>query len=155
MTDLFDTRQIPDDHEYWDSLAARVARGSQQGGFIRFAATPLAWAAALLLVAGAGLLVLAASRDTPPDLGREIAQALAPADFPGGSLVEQPRVDVLLFEAAARPAMKRNWLAASSCSWSPWAPGSASASSTRSATQWSACSRPSTSGTSCTAWSTS
>lgn len=102
MTDLFNTRQIPDDQGYWDALAARVARGSQEGGFARFAATPAAWAAALLLVTGAGLLVLAASRDDRPDLGREIAQALAPADFPGGSLVDQPPVDLMLFEAAAR-----------------------------------------------------
>jgi hypothetical protein len=102
MTDLFDTGQIPDDQGYWDALAARVASGSQQGGFARFAATPAAWAAALLLVTGAGLLVLAASRDTRPDLGREIAQALAPADYPAGSLVEQPAVGMMLLEAAAR-----------------------------------------------------
>ena len=102
MTDFFDTRQIPDDQAYWDSLAARVATGARQDGFARFAATPAAWAAALLLVAGASLLVLVARGDSRPDLGREIAQALAPADFPGGSLVAPPAVDVLLFEAAAR-----------------------------------------------------
>lgn len=102
MTDFFDTRQIPDDQGYWDALAARVATGAGQDGFARFAATPAAWAAALLLVAGAGLLVLAARGDARPDLGREIAQALAPADFPGGSLVAQPGVDLMLFEASSR-----------------------------------------------------
>lgn len=102
MTDFFDTRQIPDDPGYWDSLAARVATGAAQDGFARFAATPAAWAAALLLVAGAGLLVLAARGAAQPDLGREIAQALAPADFPGGSLVAQPGVGLMLFEASSR-----------------------------------------------------
>ena len=102
MTDLFDTGQIPNDEAYWDSLAARVATEARQGGFARFATTPAAWAAALLLVTAAGLLVLAARGNDRGDLGREIAQALAPADYPTGSLIEDPAVGALLFEAASR-----------------------------------------------------
>lgn len=105
MTDLFDTRRIPDDPAHWDSLAARVASGVHRGGFLRFAATPAAWAAALLLVTAAGLLVLAARGSDRPDIGRELAQALAPADYPGGSLVGTdgaPAVGELLLDAGLR-----------------------------------------------------
>jgi len=102
MTEFFDTSRVPDDPEYWDGFAARVAARARQDGFARLATRPAAWAAALFLVTGAGLLVFAASRDNRPDLGREIAQALAPADFPGGSLVADPAVGVMLFEAASR-----------------------------------------------------
>jgi len=103
MPDLFDTRKIPDDPAYWDGLAARVAAGAGRGGFARFASTPAAWAAALLLATAAGLLVLAARGREPDDLGRELAAALAPADFPGGSLsgIEAPPVAALLLEAPA------------------------------------------------------
>lgn len=104
MTDLFDTRKIPDDSAYWDGLAARVAAGAGSRGFLRFATTPAAWAAALLLVTAAGLLVFVArGREPAADLGREIAAALAPADYPGGSLSgsEAPPVAALLLEAPA------------------------------------------------------
>jgi len=86
MTEFFDTKGIPDEAGYWDELARRVAAGAQAGSFARVAASPAAWAAALLLVTAAGLLVLAARDRDRPDLGREIAQALAPADFPVGTL---------------------------------------------------------------------
>ena len=102
MTDLFDTGKIPNDEGYWDALAARVATEARQGGFARFASTPAAWAAALLLVTAAGLLVLAARGNDRGDFGREIAQALAPADYPAGSLVDDPAMGTLLFEAASR-----------------------------------------------------
>jgi len=101
MSELFDTRQIPDAPAYWDGLAERVAAGAGRGGFARFATTPAAWAAALLLAAAAGLLVLAARGRESNDLGHELAAALAPADFPGGSLsgIEAPPVAALLLEA--------------------------------------------------------
>jgi len=103
MTDFFDTRKIPDDPAYWDGLAARVAAGAGRGGFARFATTPAAWAAALLLAAAAGLLVLAARGRESDDLGRELAAALAPPDYPGGSLTgtDAPPVAALLLEAPA------------------------------------------------------
>ena len=105
MTEFFDTKGIPDEPAYWDALAGRVAASAQAGGFARVAASPAAWAAALLLVTAAGLLVLAARGRDRPDLGREIAQALAPADFPGGTLAGEEGTSAfgaLLLEPAAR-----------------------------------------------------
>jgi len=104
MTEFFDTKGIPDEAAYWDALATRVAAGAQAGSFARIATSPAAWAAALLLVTAAGLLVLAARGRDRPDLGREIAQALAPADFPGGTLVGVEGTSAfgaLLFQPAA------------------------------------------------------
>lgn len=51
-------------------------------------------AAALALVAVAGLLVLVLRNGDRPDLGREIAQALAPVDYPGGTLARPDAPDV-------------------------------------------------------------
>jgi hypothetical protein len=104
MTDFFDTKGIPDDPAYWDGLAARVSAGARAGSLARFAATPAAWAAALLLVTAAGLLVVAARGRENPDLGRELAQALAPADYPGGTLItteDTSPLGALLLEPAA------------------------------------------------------
>jgi hypothetical protein len=86
MTEFFGTNGIPDDSAYWDVLAARVAGGARAGGFARLATTPAAWAAVLLLVAAAGLLVLATRGRERASIGSEIAQALAPADYPGRTL---------------------------------------------------------------------
>lgn len=100
MTEFFGTRGIPDDPAYWDALAARVAAGARAGGFARLATTPAAWAAALLLVTAAGLLVLATRKEA--SLGSEIAQALAPADYPGRSLAapdDASALGSLLFQA--------------------------------------------------------
>lgn len=86
MTDFFGTKAIPDDPEYWDALAAQVTAGARAGSFARLITTPAAWAATLLLVAAAGLLVLATRGRERSSLGGEIAQALAPADYPGRTL---------------------------------------------------------------------
>lgn len=101
MAEFFDTRGIPDDPAYWDALAARIAGGARQGGFARLATTPAAWAAALLLVFAAGLLVVATRKE--PSLGSEIAQALAPADYPGRTLAgdDASALGTLLFQQAA------------------------------------------------------
>jgi hypothetical protein len=101
MTEFFGTKGIPDDPEYWDALAARVAGGARGAGFARLATTPAAWAAALLLVAAAGLLVLAARGRERESLGSEIAQALAPADYPGRTLAapnDASMIGSLLFQ---------------------------------------------------------
>lgn len=100
MTEFFDTRGIPDDAAYWDALAERVAAGARAGGFVRLATTPAAWAALFLLTAAAGLLVLATRTRTT--LGTEIAQVLAPADYPGRNLATpvDASLGTLLFQAA-------------------------------------------------------
>lgn len=98
----FGTTGIPDDPAYWDALAERVAAGARAGGFVRLATTPAAWAATLLLVTAAGILVFATRREAT--LGSEIAQALAPADYPGQSLAgpdEGSALGSLLFQPAA------------------------------------------------------
>src|SRR5262245_54004350 len=104
MTEFFGTKGIPDDPEYWDALAARVAAGARSGGFAGLATTPGAWAAALLLVAAAGLLVLALRAPERPSLGSEIAEALAPADYPGRTLAapdDASALGSLLFQTAS------------------------------------------------------
>ena len=103
MTEFFGTRGIPDDPEYWDALAARVVAGARTGGFARLATTPAAWAAALLLVAAAGLLVLATRGRERASLGSEIAQALAPPDYPVRTLADPDASDLgtLLFRTVS------------------------------------------------------
>ena len=104
MTEFFGTKGIPDDPQYWDALAARVAGGARAGGFARLATTPAAWAAALLIMASAGLLVLALREREPASLGSEIGRALAPADYPGRDLAgaaDAPQLGSLLFRPAA------------------------------------------------------
>jgi hypothetical protein len=97
----FGTTGIPDDPAYWDALAARIAAGARGGGFARLATTPAAWAAALLLMTAAGILVLATRREAP--LGREIARVLAPADYPGGDLArpDASALGTMLFHPVA------------------------------------------------------
>ena len=107
MTEFFDTKGIPDDPEYWDALAAQVAAGARAGGFARLATTPAAWAAALLLVAAAGLLVLATRSRERPTLGSEMARALAPADYPGRDLAASDNpLGSLLFQLASEQQPK-------------------------------------------------
>ena len=104
MNELFSTSGIPDDPEHWEAFAARVAAGARSGGFARLATTPAAWAAALLLVAAAGLLVLVTRGDDRASLGSEIAQALAPADYPGRNLAgpdDASAIGALLFQPVA------------------------------------------------------
>ena len=100
MTEFFGTSGIPDDPEYWDALAARVAAGARAGGFARLATTPAAWAAALVLMTAAGLLVLALRGREPASIGSEIAEALAPADYPGRTLAtpDEASLGTLLFQ---------------------------------------------------------
>lgn len=101
MTEFFSTKGIPDDPEYWDALAARMATGARAGGFARLATTPAAWAATLLLVAAASLLVYAVRGKERSSLGNEIAQALAPADYPGRTLAapdDASALGTLLFQ---------------------------------------------------------
>ena len=92
MSDLFDTSQIRDDPRYWDALAERVAvnasREANAGGFDWLVHSRGGWVAvSLLLAAALALTLLPDERRATRSLSAAWAQAVAPADAVGRSLV--------------------------------------------------------------------
>ncbi|MEX2272588.1 MAG: hypothetical protein WD690_14040 [Vicinamibacterales bacterium] len=85
MADLFDTRGVPDDQQYWDSLAQRVASAAVVGAkpdFIDWLGNSRAsWIAASVIASLVfGLIVAPARRDSAPPAPADWQNALAPAD---------------------------------------------------------------------------
>src|SRR5689334_14657282 len=99
MTDLFDTKGIPDDPAHWDSLAARVASETVRGSGAEWLARSRgSWlvAAVLLIAALVSLLAPTAPRAPSPT---EWSRTLAPSDNVGRMIVDAdapPSIDALL-----------------------------------------------------------
>src|SRR5687767_5913066 len=83
MIDLFETTQVPDDLEYWDALAGRVAASARsrpnRSGF-HWLGTSRGWAVASLLLAVMWTCVLLSAQGSSAGTRRDWAQALAPPD---------------------------------------------------------------------------
>ena len=110
MSDLFDTRQIPDDASYWDALAERVAaqaaRDDASGTVLDFFAhSRSSWiAASLLLAAGIAFMALPVQDLSPLSLAPSLSQPVTPADDLGRAIVSRdtpPPVGALLFAGPA------------------------------------------------------
>ena len=106
MPPLFDTTGIPDRPEYWDDLAARVARAATEPpSAIEWIGRPAAatlWAASLVAAAAIALAIaLPASEKRPAtDIWRI---ALAPSDDVGrlmGGSGTPPPLGVMVFAVA-------------------------------------------------------
>lgn len=85
MADLFDTTDVPDDQEYWDSLAHRAtlrAVGRARPHFMAwFGNSRASWIAASVLASLVfGLIVVPAQRDSAAPAPSDWQGALAPAD---------------------------------------------------------------------------
>jgi hypothetical protein len=108
MTELFDTRQIRDDQEYWDSLAARVARTAMArdrsgNGLLSFAGSPRAWVVATVLVGFAVGGVLVSRTGSAERSMNEWNGAVQPSDEIGRAItaaVNPPSIGALLLNAA-------------------------------------------------------
>ena len=109
MPDLFDTRQIPDDASYWDTLAERVAahaaRDSSGTVLDWFAHSRSSWiAASLLLAAGIAFMVLPVEDSSASSLAPTLSQPVTPADHLGKAIASRdtpPSVGALLFAGSA------------------------------------------------------
>ena len=109
MPDLFDTRQIPDDASYWDTLAERVAshaaRGSSGSVLDWFAHSRSSWiAASLLLAAGIAFMTLPVADSSAPSLAPTQSQPVTPADDLGKAIVSRdapPSIGSLLLLGSA------------------------------------------------------
>ena len=109
MPDLFDTRQIPDDVSYWDTLAERVAahavRDSSGTVLDWFAHSRSSWiAASLLLAAGIAFMVLPVADPSVPSLAPTLSQPVTPADDLGKAIVSRdapPSLGTLLLLGSA------------------------------------------------------
>ena len=109
MPDLFDTRQIPDDASYWDTLAERVtthaARDSSGTVLDWFSHSRSSWiAASVLLAAGIAFMLLPVEDSSAPGLAPAFSQPVAPADDLGKAIVSRdapPSVGALLFAGSA------------------------------------------------------
>jgi hypothetical protein len=112
VSDLFDTRQIPDDPAYWDALAegvaARAARDSSGSVLEWFAHSRSSWiAASLLLAAGLAFMMLPVEDASAPNLGPTVSQSVTPGDDLGKAIVSRdtpPSVGALLFLGSAGAA---------------------------------------------------
>ena len=104
MPDLFDTRQIPDDASYWDTLAERVAAHAARdsGGTVLdwFAHSRSSWiAASLLLATGIAFMVLPVEDPLALSLTPTLSQSVTPADDLGKAIVSHdapPSIGTLL-----------------------------------------------------------
>jgi hypothetical protein len=105
MSTLFDATRVPDDGEYWDALAARVAahvaRESRRGGVDWLAHSRASWVAASLLLAAALAFMVRPAEHSRVTIHRaEWAEAFAPADDVGKAIVARdrpPAIGALLF----------------------------------------------------------
>lgn len=108
MPDLFETTQIPDDPEHWDALAERIAATavdrSSVDGLYWLASSRVGWLAASLLVAAVLAFVVGPGRDSSAtNVSVNWAQALAPADKIGRTIVSRddpPAIGALLISKA-------------------------------------------------------
>ena len=108
MADLFDTRELPDDPHYWDSLAGRVAAaavsGSKPSLIDWFGNSPASWvAASVLALLVFGVLVAPARRDATAPVAADWHRALAPGDDVATDVIVSetpPSIDVLLTRSA-------------------------------------------------------
>lgn len=107
MSDLFDTTQVRDEPEHWDTLAKRVAttaaRESRRSGFDWLANSRAGWVAASLLVAAALAFIMLPPEDhSARSVVPEWAQSLAPTDDVGKVIVlrdSPPAIGALLLDA--------------------------------------------------------
>jgi len=87
--DPFETIQVPDDADYWDALAGRVAtsaaRASNRTTLSWLAGSRAPWAAVSVLLAAVLVLVMRMSSST--GLAAELTQAMAPSDTVGQAIL--------------------------------------------------------------------
>lgn len=109
MPDLFDTRQVPDDASYWDTLAERVAAHAARdsGGTVLdwVANSRSSWiAASLLLAAGIAFMASPVEDSSTLSLTPTLSQPVTPADDLGKAIASRdtpPSVGALLFAGSA------------------------------------------------------
>jgi hypothetical protein len=96
MSDLFDTTSLRDDPEHWDRTAERVAgiaaRKSRGSAVEWLAHSRTSWVSACFILAVALLSVISQSGNQfAASSSAELAEALAPADDVGRSIVWSDR----------------------------------------------------------------
>ena len=109
MSDLFDTRRIPDDAAYWDGLAERVAAHAARdsGGTVLdwFAHSRSSWiAASLLLAAGVAFVMLPVEDRFAPSLAPALSRPVTPVDDLGKAIATRdapPSIGALLLLGSA------------------------------------------------------
>jgi hypothetical protein len=109
MTDLFDTRQIPDHASYWDALTDRVAahavRSPNSAVVDWFAHSRVGWiAASLLLVAGLAFMTMPTDDPLATSLAPDWTQPVAPSDGLGRAVISSntpPAIGALLLLGSA------------------------------------------------------
>ena len=110
MADPFDTSAVPDDQQYWDSLAQRVAAGAvvrARPDFIDWLGNSRAsWVAASIIASLVfGLIVAPARRDSAAPASADWQNALAPADDIAREVIVSetpPPIGVLLTRSAGK-----------------------------------------------------
>lgn len=99
MTDLFDTKGIPDDAAHWDARATRVATEAVRGGGAEWLARSRgSWLAAAVLLIAALVSLFAPATPRAPSR-TEWSRTLAPSDNVGRTIVDAdapPSIDALL-----------------------------------------------------------
>lgn len=105
MSELFDTRGVPDEPAHWDAIAVRVAenaaRESRRGAFEWLAQFRAGWIAASLLLAAALFSMASVSGDLAQTQGSEWRQVVAPGDDVGRQMTlskSPPAVSSLLVQ---------------------------------------------------------
>ena len=111
MDELFDTSSIPENREYWDVFAARVASRAQRARspMLWLGEHRAIWAAATLLVAASMLFAVLQQRSSSaaPSLGW--MEAMAPQDVVGRAIATRdhpPALETLLFVSAVVPGAR-------------------------------------------------
>jgi len=107
MTELFDTTGMRDDHEHWDSLAARVtrsalARGDRGNELMAFAGSWSGWLAATILAGIAAGVILLSRSGVAGGSASDWGNALQPSDDIGRSITAAatpPFIGALLLNA--------------------------------------------------------
>lgn len=95
MPELFETRGIRDDAEYWEALSARIAaeaaRESSPSGLDWFGRSRVGWVAASLFVAAAVVFMMLPAARSPGIVRTDWAQALGPVDAVGQAIISDDR----------------------------------------------------------------
>jgi hypothetical protein len=104
MSELFDTSRIPDDPQYWESLAERTAahaiRQGRESSLGWFAYSRASRVAAMLAVAAALVVAVTDRTGNAHTPAPDWTAALSPTDELGKALalsLEPPAIDGLLF----------------------------------------------------------
>src|SRR5262245_12921028 len=111
MRDPFEASEIPDDPEYWTSLAEHVAasavRASKQGTLDWLAARRARWLAASVLLVALVALSFDRAVTGPPDSRAAWIQALSPRDTLGQAMRlsdNPPAIAALLLASQIKPS---------------------------------------------------